>query len=86
MIYSSKIGYGKANNLGVKHSTGEYLFFINTDIFIEDGCFEKMLAVLNGGIADCVQPLLIYPQSNLVQCAGTFFGPYFKDHLLMGIE
>lgn len=84
MIYSSKIGYGKANNLGVKHSTGEYLFFINTDIFIEDGCFEKMLAVLNGGIADCVQPLLIYPQSNLVQCAGTFFGPYFKDHLFDG--
>ena len=41
VIYSSKIGYGKANNLGVKHSTGEYLFFINTDIFIEDGCFEK---------------------------------------------
>ena len=84
VIYSSKIGYGKANNLGVKHSTGEYLFFINTDIFIEDGCFEKMLAVLNGGIADCVHPLLIYPQSNLVQCAGTFFGPYFKDHLFDG--
>lgn len=84
VIYSEKIGYGKANNLGVKNSSGEYLFFINSDIFVEDGCFEKMYSALENGIADCVQPLLIYPQSNLVQCAGTFFGPYFKDHLFDG--
>lgn len=84
VIYLSKSGYGKANNIGVQHSTGEYLFFINTDIFIEEGCFEKMYDVLHNEIADCVQPLLIYPQSNLVQSAGTFFGPYFKDHLFDG--
>lgn len=84
IIHSSKIGYGKANNIGVCNSTGEYLFFINTDIFAEEGCFEKMYDALYTGIADCVQPLLIYPQSNLVQSAGTFFGPYFKDHLFDG--
>lgn len=84
IIYLSKVGYGKANNVGVQNSTGEYLFFINTDIFAEEGCFEKMYDTLHNGIADCVQPLLIYPQSNLVQSAGTFFGPYFKDHLFDG--
>lgn len=84
VIYSEKLGYGKANNLAVKHSSGEYLFFINSDIFAEENCYEKMLSVLENETVDCVQPLLIYPQSNLVQCAGTFFGPYFKDHLFDG--
>lgn len=84
IIYLPKVGYGKANNVGVQHSIGEYLFFINADIFAEKGCFEKMYDTLHNGVADCVQPLLIYPQSNLVQSAGTFFGPYFKDHLFDG--
>ena len=84
IIYLPKVGYGQANNVGVQNSSGEYLFFINTDIFAEEGCFEKMYDALHNKIADCVQPLLIYPQSNLVQSAGTFFGPYFKDHLFDG--
>lgn len=84
VIYSEKIGYGKANNLAVRHAQGDILFFINSDIFAERGCFEKMQYAIESGKADCVQPLLIYPQSNLVQCAGTFFGPYFKDHLFDG--
>lgn len=84
VIYSEKLGYGQANNLAVKYATGEYLFFINSDIFAEETCFEKMLNTLKNGTADCVQPLLLYPQNNLVQCAGTFFGPYFKDHLFDG--
>lgn len=84
LLKSEKVGYGKANNIAVKYSSGEYLFFINCDIFVKHGCFEEMYAALETGKADCVQPLLIYPQTNLVQCAGTFFGPYYKDHLFDG--
>lgn len=84
VIYSDKVGYGRANNIAVHHSHGEILFFINSDIFAAEDCFEKMQKAIETGIADCVQPLLVYPQSNLVQCAGTFFGPYFKDHLFDG--
>lgn len=79
-----KVGYGKANNYAVKKSTGEYLFFINNDIFAEEDCFQKMYSKLATGKVDCVQPLLIYPQTNLVQSAGTFFGPYYKEHLFEG--
>lgn len=80
----TKVGYGKANNVGVDISSGKYLFFINTDIFAENGCFEKMLDSLNKDEADCVQPLLIWPQNNRIQCAGSFFGPYYKNHLFAG--
>lgn len=80
----SKVGYGKANNIGADISSGKYLFFINTDVFPEKDCFNKMLQCLDKEEADCVQPLLIWPQNNRIQCAGTFFGPYYKNHLFAG--
>lgn len=79
-----KAGYGKANNIGVSKSNGKYLFFINTDIFANDDCFSKMYTALSSSKADCVQPLLLYPQNNRIQCAGTIFGPYYKSHLFSG--
>ena len=52
VIYLSKVGYGKANNIGVQNSTGEYLFFINTEKFVEEGCFEKIFYSIQNKIAD----------------------------------
>lgn len=79
-----KVGYGRANNIGVEKSTKDYLFFINTDVFVEKNCFELMYEYLEQNTADCVQPLLLWPQNNRIQCAGSFFGPYFKNHLFAG--
>lgn len=84
VFYKDKMGYGAANNFGVKMSSGKYLFFINSDIFASSSCYQKMLLSLESGQVECVQPLLLYPQTNTVQCAGTFFGPYFKNHLFAG--
>ena len=79
-----KVGYGVANNIGVDYSTNNYLFFINTDVFVKNECLATMLDALINGIADCVQPLLIWPQNKRIQCAGSFFGPYYKNHLFAG--
>lgn len=84
VFFNEKQGYSVANNFGVKMSSGNFLFFINSDVFASSDCFKKILDALKDGIAECVQPLLLYPQTNMVQCAGTFFGPYFKDHLFDG--
>lgn len=81
---NNKVGYGKANNIGVEKSQGEFLFFINTDVFVCNNCFEKMLSSLVNNNASCVQPLLLWPQNNRIQCAGSFFGPYYKNHLFAG--
>ena len=32
----SNLGFGKANNLAVKHSTGQYLLFLNTDTILTE--------------------------------------------------
>lgn len=79
-----KVGYGKANNYAVKQSQNNILYFINADVFAEKGCFTKMLDALMDKNVACVQPLLIWPQNNRIQCAGSTFGPFYKKHLFAG--
>ena len=83
-ILNQKIGYGKANNYAVKQSQNNILYFINTDVFAEKDCFTKMLSALKEENVACVQPLLIWPQNNRIQCAGSTFGPFYKKHLFAG--
>lgn len=37
------LGFGKGNNLGVKHAAGEYVLFLNSDILVLDRAIEKLL-------------------------------------------
>ena len=37
------LGFAKANNIGIQASRGEYLFLINSDVVVSDGCFVKSL-------------------------------------------
>jgi len=37
-------GFARANNLGIRNSTGEYILLLNPDTFIKEGFIEKMLA------------------------------------------
>ena len=40
------LGFPRGTNLGIRHCTGKYLFLINPDVRVLDGCIEKMLAYL----------------------------------------
>ncbi len=77
-----KAGFGVSNNIGIKNSNGETIIFINSDIFLEKNCIENMLTLLwsDEKIA-AVQPLLIYPQNNLVQSTGHVFSDYRSGQL-----
>jgi GT2 family glycosyltransferase len=37
-------GFARANNLGIRNSTGEYILLLNPDTFIKEGFLDKMLA------------------------------------------
>jgi GT2 family glycosyltransferase len=72
------LGFAGGNNLAVKEAKGDFLFFINNDAEITEGCLQKLVALFNEkpklGI---VSPLLLYfneskgQDKDLIQYAGT---------------
>lgn len=40
---SENLGFGRANNLGVKAAKGEFLFFLNSDTLLVENAIEKIL-------------------------------------------
>lgn len=39
----ANLGFAKANNIGIRRATGEYVLLINSDVRVHDGCIEKLL-------------------------------------------
>ncbi len=72
------LGFAGGNNLAVARAKGDYLFFINNDAEMTDGCIEKLLEafVVHASIG-IVSPLLCYfdqkgadGRPDLIQYAG----------------
>lgn len=80
----TKSSYAYVNNFGRKYAQSDLLFFMNTDIFVENNCLEIMIDSLHENNVQAVQPLLLYPQSNHVQSTGHIFGDCFNRHALKG--
>lgn len=80
---TEKVGYAIANNEAVKASTGDYLVFINTDVFPEDDAIQELVKYLEHNESESiVQGLLLYPQNYTIQSSGHVFGNYFNRHAL----
>lgn len=43
----SNSGFGAGCNAGVKHSSGEYILFLNPDIIVKEGSIEKLYEVVS---------------------------------------
>lgn len=56
----SNIGFGPANNVGLSHAGGRYVFLLNPDTLVSDGALTELMAFLDGQPAfDMVGPLLV---------------------------
>lgn len=40
-------GFARANNIGVRMATGQYIALINSDVEVPSGCLQKMVSYLN---------------------------------------
>lgn len=47
IFLTQNIGFGRANNLGINKSTGQYLLFLNSDVFIYDLNFNDLINFLD---------------------------------------
>ena len=90
IISEENLGFAGGNNLGVKASKGDYLFFINNDTELTTDLIEGLLKsfeeVENLG---CVSPLICYfPESEeeeVIQYAGTSpLNPYTARNRTIG--
>ncbi len=62
IVNKCNIGFGAANNIGIRASRGKYILLLNPDIFIHKDAFEKLYEFMehNERIAVC-GPRLLYP-------------------------
>lgn len=54
VIHQENKGLGGARNTGIEQAEGDYLFFVDSDDYIEQGCFEKLNQVICTYHADMV--------------------------------
>lgn len=59
-----RIGYGRNANFGARHANGKYLLLVNDDVFLDEGCVERMKAELHEGVG-AVSAFLRYPSGEI---------------------
>ena len=42
----SNLGFAKANNIGIKRSSGEFICLINSDVEVLPGCFDSLISFM----------------------------------------
>jgi len=71
-------GFGCGNNLGVKHCAAnstsvEYVFVLNNDTVLHDGCIALLQRTLMVEGVVCVAPLIVYPDQKTIWFGGGGF-------------
>lgn len=53
-------GFGPAVNRGVEQAKGEYVLFLNNDLYLDEQCLEKMVSMIEDETAGAVVPKILY--------------------------
>lgn len=86
ILLENPIGFGQANNRGVEKASTERLVFINDDILLMDHEIDTLLQEQDRLNCAAIQPVLLYPQTDLIQSTGHIFGDNFNRHAHQGIR
>lgn len=82
VLSKNNLGYFGGANLGVKNSSGEYLFILNSDILSSDYCFDELVNFIeNNKNIGIIAPKLIYPDERGVQSSCFRFHSIFTPIL-----
>lgn len=84
---ASNTGVSNGWNIGINHSKGKFLYFINQDVYLKDGWLNEMRRAMESddkiGIAGCK---LLYPGERTIQHAGgrIIFPQFLTKHIGLG--
>ena len=70
LAFLTNVGYAAGNNRAAVRATGEYLFFLNNDIWLEADCLAKLVEQLRASKAQVAAPLVLEYGESAVQSAG----------------
>lgn len=81
---SENLGFARANNIGMRESSGEYLCLVNSDVVVLDGCLEALRKFL-GSLprAALAGPRVLNPDGSLQRTCRRF--PSLRGSLLSAI-
>ena len=82
------VGFGRANNQGMKIAGGKYILLLNPDTIVREDTFEKMLLLFQSrddiGIAGCK---VLNPDGTLqLACRRGFPGPWTSFTKIVGLS
>ena len=84
----NNIGFGSANNQGLKIAQGKYILFINPDCIVSENTFDKMISFFNEhpdcGLAGC--KILNSDGSLQLACRRSFPGPWTSFTKVTGLS
>lgn len=85
---NSNLGFGKANNIGLKQATGNYILILNPDTIVAEDTIEKMIKFFesneNIGLAGCK---ILNPDGTLqLACRRSFPGPWTSFTKVTGLS
>lgn len=84
----SNLGFGKANNIGLKNAAGKFILLINPDTIVAEDTFEKMIEFFDQnkdvGLAGCK---ILNPDGTLqLACRRSFPGPWTSFTKVTGLS
>lgn len=60
------LGFSKANNIGIRRSSGKYICLVNSDVVVLPGCFQELYSFLeHHRTAGMVGPIMLDAQGNI---------------------
>lgn len=76
---NTNLGFGKAHNIAIERSTGEWILVLNQDVVLEPDAIEKMLAYTNDTSIAAIGPkLYISAESKAIDTTGIRKRFYYK--------
>lgn len=88
IVNEKNLGFSKANNIGIKDSSGNYILLINPDTIVSEDTFQKMIKFFKenpeSGMAGCK---ILNPDGTLqLACRRSFPGPWTSFSKVTGMS